>query len=179
MSSGAALSPPRPGCRRYDSPTRAMGKLLMRFVLLMACLFSAAFAAAEVYRWTDANGQVHYGERPPPEGARALELPARGQPVSADDDMTARRARQQRLLESYEYERSQRQAEAARAAEEQADDAERCRALERRWRELSHGGPIYFTRPDGSRDYLDEARRAAEKEKMRPAFRRFCGREPG
>jgi hypothetical protein len=152
---------------------------LVRILLLAACLFHAASTGAEVYRWTDANGQVHYGERPPPEGARRLDLPPAGAAVDTDPDMAGRRDRQQRLLESYEYERTQRQADAARAAEERADDAERCRALERRWRELSHGGPVYFTGPDGSRDYLTEARRASEKEKMRPAFRRFCGREPG
>ena len=43
--------------------------------LLLAALFAAA-AHAQVYRWTDANGRVHYGERAPP-GAKARPVESR------------------------------------------------------------------------------------------------------
>jgi hypothetical protein len=136
-------------------------------------------AVAEVYRWTDANGQVHYGARPPPQGAERLDLPkATVAPATGDADVEARRARQRRLLESYEYERGQKEAEAERAAQQQQQNAQRCRELQRRWRRLSHPGPIYFGRADGGRDYLDDAGREAEKERMRPAYVQACGRQP-
>jgi len=137
-------------------------------------------AAADVYRWTDAAGQVHYSERPPPQGpALRLDLPATGSPPAGGDAHAAeRRARQQRLLEAFEYERAQQAERAARAAKQRLADAERCRALRQRWGRLSHPGPIYVGRPDGGRDYLDAAQREAEKAGMRPAYRQACGQEP-
>lgn len=145
-------------------------------VLVLCLVFPAA---ADVYRWTDADGRVHYGERPPSQGAEKMDLPDAAPAAGPlDPDVSVRRARQQRLLEAYEYERAQKQSEAARAERKRQDDAERCRALQQRWRRLSHPGPVYFGRADGGRDYLDEAQREAEKANMRPAYVQACGREP-
>jgi len=145
-------------------------------VLVLCLVFPAA---ADVYRWTDADGRVHYGERPPSQGAQRMDLPDAAPAPGADDpDASARRTRQQRLLEAYEYERAQKEAEAARAERERQADADRCRALQQRWRRLSHPGPVYIGRADGGRDYLDEAQREAEKASMRPAYVQACGREP-
>lgn len=48
----------------------AMKKLL----LLLACLLLSTHVLAEgVYRWTDANGRVHYSDLPPPANARKVE----------------------------------------------------------------------------------------------------------
>jgi hypothetical protein len=47
------------------------GRKLLSFTLL-AVLASAAGADQPVYRWIDAHGQVHFGDRPPP-GASDLE----------------------------------------------------------------------------------------------------------
>lgn len=39
----------------------------MSFLLLLCLIFVFTDStAAEVYRWVDENGQVHYGQRPPP-----------------------------------------------------------------------------------------------------------------
>ncbi len=42
-------------------------KRLALAALLLAC---AASAAAQLYRWTDEKGKVHFGDTPPPPGAR-------------------------------------------------------------------------------------------------------------
>lgn len=38
-------------------------------------LISAASVPAEVFKWIDDDGVVQYGDRPPPAGAKAVELP--------------------------------------------------------------------------------------------------------
>jgi len=45
---------------------------LLICALAMASL--AAPAMADVYRWVDANGKVHYSDTPPPEGAERLSM---------------------------------------------------------------------------------------------------------
>jgi glutaredoxin len=36
----------------------------MRWLLLL-CLLAATSAAADIYRWTDAEGRIHYSDKPP------------------------------------------------------------------------------------------------------------------
>src|SRR5688572_22860359 len=57
----------------------------MRF-LLLAVLVLAAPAHAQVYRWIDARGTVHYSNAPPPTAAKAdkLDIDARPGPASVD-----------------------------------------------------------------------------------------------
>lgn len=150
----------------------------MRYLLLLGGLCLACSATAEIYRWTDASGQVHYGERPPPLGAERVYLPTDDRPATADTDAERRREHQRRLLDAYEHERAQKRSDVAQEARQRQVDAQRCQALERRWQALSHGGPIYYKRADGGRDYLDEEQRVAEKARIRPAYLQSCGREP-
>ena len=47
----------------------------MRALALMLALIFALPAAAEVYRWVDENGVVHYTDKPPAPGAEPAKLP--------------------------------------------------------------------------------------------------------
>ncbi|MBA4284339.1 MAG: hypothetical protein C0434_02250 [Xanthomonadaceae bacterium] len=47
----------------------------MRALLAFALLLNLLPADAEVYRWVDENKVVHYGDKPPKEGVRPVELP--------------------------------------------------------------------------------------------------------
>jgi hypothetical protein len=148
-------------------------------MLLLLVAFSTAAVATDVYRWTDSNGLVHYGQRPPDAAARKIDIDDRVQQDPRELSTDAqRRARQQRLLESYEYEREQKRARAEEAAARSEQLARRCSSLQRRWRLLSHAGPVYFQRDDGRRDYLSEEQRNAEKREMQAAYRQACGHVP-
>ncbi len=46
---------------------------LRTFLIVMLLL--PAFALAGTYKWVDKNGNVHYSDTPPPEGAEEVELP--------------------------------------------------------------------------------------------------------
>jgi hypothetical protein len=45
-----------------------------RIVLCALAAVAAGPVAAETYKWVDAQGQVHYSDRPPPQGAEKVEL---------------------------------------------------------------------------------------------------------
>lgn len=45
---------------------------LIGLALLVAA--GAAAAQAQVYKWKDAKGQLHYGDAPPPQGAQTLQM---------------------------------------------------------------------------------------------------------
>jgi len=153
-------------------------KRCMVLVLVLAVL-GFVEAQADIYRWTDESGRVHYGERPPHDEARRMDLPASGKSDAASTATDAqRRARQRRLLESYDYEREKKREQQAKDAEQARELAQQCERLKRRWRRFNHPWPIYFKEDDGARRYLDDGERAVELEKMRPAYRKACGEEP-
>lgn len=41
--------------------------------LMIACTLLCPLQAAEVFKWTDPSGRVHYSDRPPPSNAREIE----------------------------------------------------------------------------------------------------------
>ena len=152
---------------------------MKRLFILLVMIAAMPAGAAEVYRWTDQNGQVHYGQRPPPEGARRMDLPdAAADGNSEDAVLKQRRDSQRRLLESFEYERGRKKDGLAREAEQQHKAAARCRELQLYWRRLTHPGPVYIKREDGEREYLSDRQRGAEKARIRPAYVQACGQEP-
>ena len=52
----------------------------MRAAALLVLLLSASHAFAQVYRWVDDTGRVHYSNDVPPPGARAATLNISAQP---------------------------------------------------------------------------------------------------
>ncbi len=152
----------------------------MRWLLLFVGLMVALVAAAtDAYRWTDEHGQVHYGQRPPPQGAKRLDIPSTEAPPGAKDaDAEKRRARQRRLLDAYTYEREQDEARREREEQRVRELAQECQRVQRYWRRLTYSGPVYIKGDDGERRYLNDQQRADEMERLRPAYRQACGKDP-
>ena len=58
----------------------------MSRALLLAAFLLAASAHAQVYRWVDAKGTVHYSNAPPPPGVKAAKLDIDAQPGAASPE---------------------------------------------------------------------------------------------
>tara|TARA_R110000782_G_scaffold27615_5_gene69720 strand:- start:57 stop:482 length:426 start_codon:yes stop_codon:yes gene_type:complete len=87
----------------------------MRIItLLVMCAFLSLSAYAEIYRWTDAQGRVHFGEQPR-QGAERVEVSP--QIIERDDQVREREANMQRLQQVRSEERAMKQQQ---KAEEQA-----------------------------------------------------------
>lgn len=55
-----------------------------RIILALACLAGAPALAADVYKWTDDQGQVHYSDQPPlNREAELIAAPGRASPAAA------------------------------------------------------------------------------------------------
>lgn len=68
---------------------------MKRLLILSLLLASAAAGANSVYKWTDKNGRVHYGDRPPQLNAEKVEAKPGTEatdPVAAASTPEAKRA---------------------------------------------------------------------------------------
>jgi glutaredoxin len=60
---------------------------MYRYLVVVALLFAAP-AAAQVYKWTDPSGKVHYGDRPPDDAKKQelkIRIPSYDGPVQVRD----------------------------------------------------------------------------------------------
>jgi hypothetical protein len=145
-----------------------MPRRLLPLLLLLVCLPPGA----EVYRWIDAEGNVHYADRRPEAGARgvqSLQLPEEAS--KSDPAVQAERERARRLLRVWDEERLARE----RATAEQAAALESlCARLRSHLEELERARLVY--REDGSPapQPLSEAERQSYEQSLRATWGDRC-----
>lgn len=122
----------------------------MRHLLLWSLLLPS-LASAEIYRWTDAQGRVHFGAQPGRQGAQQIEV--RPQVVERDD---ATRAREQRTEQFYDARRQERERAASQAAEQRTKRAAECRQLRSQLQQIERGGRYYTVDAQGNRSYISD-----------------------
>ncbi|MGA7950440.1 MAG: DUF4124 domain-containing protein [Thiobacillaceae bacterium] len=137
-----------------------MGKvpLTMRAAVLVLCLGFALAGAAQVYKWTDGSGQVHYSDQPPSDQAKAI----KGNPVPAEEASAALQT-----LAEKDFAFKKRKADAAKAKEKADKDAEaarikreNCDRARSNLAALDQGGRTYSSGPYGERNYMTDQQRA-------------------
>lgn len=149
--------------------------------VLISLLMTAGVVEAQVYKWVDENGKVHFGDQPPrkkPTSAEKVELKIAprisNEPVANEAD---RARRQQQLLKTLSDERQQReeqraQAKAAKAAKERK--AAMCKRLAAKRDEMLRANAIYSTNDNGEREYMGEAEGAAYRKELVARYKKEC-----
>lgn len=147
----------------------------MPFAALMAVLLLGPQAAArDVYKWVDANGKVHYGDRP--DAAAAEKLEVRTAEPAADENAAARDEKTRRLLKQFEQERAEDAEAQARIAEEKAMRRENClkaRDLLEKYRNASY---LYEDGQGKDHRVLTKEERAEAEAAAQKEADKWCGR---
>ena len=152
-----------------------------RFCLFCLPLFSVFPASAEIYKWVDEQGKVHYGDRPPQTQASQAEpySPNAGQnhKVSVDPETSDR---QKKLLENWRQEQenqdeAKNQLESQRYAQLQA---ERCGLLKNMKKQYTQSGRVYRETENGARIYLTDEELAIELKKLEDRILASCENVP-
>lgn len=139
----------------------------MRRLLLIATLLPA-LATAEIYRWTDEQGRVHFGQRPVA-GAEPVEV--RPQVVERDEHTREREARTQRF---HDARREEQQQAAATAAAQRAERASECQDLRRRLAQIPEGFSYYRTDANGERIYYSDEETDTARRQLRERIAQRC-----
>ena len=126
----------------------------MRTSVLMLITFTAIFCApalgaAKIYKWTDANGQVHFDSSPPPGQTAEKVLIRKGvdAPPAAPATTTAA-STDSNATGDGKIEMSPQQ---------RAELSTYCNSMRERISVLKQGGSVVEKNPDGSRVALDSA----------------------
>lgn len=144
----------------------------MRTLFLILALGLPLTAAADVYKWTDASGHVHYSDQPPSDKANAL----KGVPTQPDQGLAA-----QRDLADKELAYKKRQDDAAKAKAKADKDAETARIRQQNCERarsnlaaMNENRRLYTTGPDGQRNYMSEQQLADTRAMSEKAVAENC-----
>ena len=140
---------------------------------IILLLLLPGIAAAGVYKWTDENGKVHFGDRPPETGAK--EIPIKQAPP-AENRVRAREQldRQQKLLDAYDEERQIKAKDRAKAEKLKARREKNCRIARARAEKYRTSTYLYEQDEAGNKKILSHAQRAAAEEKARADVAHWC-----
>ncbi|WP_339412795.1 DUF4124 domain-containing protein [Pseudomonas sp. EA_35y_Pfl2_R5] len=137
--------------------------------VLLCLLLLPGLAAAEIYRWTDANGQVHFGQRPAAAGAQQIEVKPQ---VVERDQLT--REREERTNRFYEARREEQAQASAVAADNQAKRAEECRELRKKLASIPEGRSYYRTEANGERSYYSDDQLDTARQQLQSRMSERC-----
>ena len=124
-----------------------------------------------MFKWTDADGNVQYGQYPPA-GVEAKQLRAAPAPKTAP----ATRSLQQQVEELDKRKAAEQEQQAEAAEKKQAAENRKinCANARNNLEKLNYGGHRLVRAPDGSYQRLDEEQRQAQIKKNQDAIKEFC-----
>ncbi|WP_226664382.1 DUF4124 domain-containing protein [Microbulbifer aggregans] len=144
-----------------------MGKGFL-YSLLIASSLSAT--AGELYRWVDAEGKVHFGDRPPA-GTNVEEMESSLKPLNRADATKKQAFPDSRRADQVErdYQNQKRQQQQNRARQQQTA----CSQARRQLRVLQ--GPVYFVDDKGNESTISERQREQRARELAEQIRQLCG----
>jgi hypothetical protein len=145
----------------------------VRALLLVACgLLAMGASAAEVYRWVDKDGKVHFSDSPPP-GVSAEKLAIKSQPTdpaAVDLAETTREVRENRA----EADAIVAQNSAKEAAAKAEAKAEACAAARKRYDDIQYSRKFASKDAEGKEVWLSGADADNLKQKAKADVEAKC-----
>jgi hypothetical protein len=139
-----------------------------------ALAFSGAALSGEIYKWTDEDGNVHYGDRPTGADVELVAVSSNTDSSAVRASIAARHANAAARADA----RSKRDEDAQAAAEAQlaADQrVERCQESRTRMETYLTSRRLYKEDEAGERIYLDESQVMDARSKAQDDIQKYCG----
>ena len=129
---------------------------------------------AEIYRWTDKNGKVHFSDKPVGKKAETVDIKVK--PVSPTPTQTSseRKQRAEDFMRARKEERAVSEKKLAEKKKRKAERKANCKEAKKEYKRVTTAGAVYFKNKDGSRDYLDEKRRKKEEAFIKSQIAKWC-----
>jgi len=138
-------------------------------------VFFTSFSNAEIYRWTDENGKVHFSDKPVGKAAKKLNIknePTKPLPEQSNEE---RKRKTEQYLRARKEEREEIEKKDREKKQQARLKKEKCREAKEKYKEITEAGAVYYKNKDGTRDYLGEERRIKEELRAKNEVKKWCG----
>lgn len=147
--------------------------MAMKTACIILMMLISSNAMAEIYKWTDEQGNVNYSDQPAQDNARQLQIKAedRKQSQVSQDERLERR---QRLLQAYDEDRA-KQKETETKEKKQKEQLQReCVVAKDRLARYERSRGIYDLDKDGNRVMLSDKDQQRMKDTLRQQISQYC-----
>jgi hypothetical protein len=144
---------------------------MKRHLALLVVLLGCTPLQAEIYKCTDAQGEMQYSDKPC--GSNASVFVPSAAPAPAGD-AAERTDKTQRLMRAYDVENAEQQRKAAEALATREEAEQKCTRARDRLRSVTQARAVYRLDDEGNRVVLSFEERAASEEKARMAVAWWC-----
>lgn len=143
-----------------------------RIVVALCLLTLAAGASAQAYKWTDAQGKVHFSDTPPPD-RKADKLSIK--PAVPENPEAVARSRdwKTQLEESRVRQHQEQKREAAEQSKRQAAES-RCQSARRDLDTYKRERPVFRYNKEGQKEYLEDKDRPAAMQRAQDRVDAYC-----
>jgi len=156
-----------------------MRKATTLLVMTIGLATAIAAGASEIYKWTDAEGNVHYGDRPAGEYANSTErlfiVSRPTDPGQVQAMIDARHERQAAATEAHEK-RAEEEKSYSQKKAEAADRAKQCESARASLQKYVQSRRLYRLDDNGERVYLDEQQTQEARDRMQAQVEEYCSR---
>ena len=142
------------------------------FLLVGLMVTAVSPVAAEINRWVDENGQVHYDDQPRGQATRTFKSYA--SPSDSSSDPQKRMERTRKLLNAYQIERQQEREQKVKLEEEREKRKRNCIRAKDRLRQYQEWGSIYRLDKEGNRVYMSDGERDNAIQRSRESVAKWC-----
>lgn len=141
-----------------------------KYLCIATLILISIHTNAEVYRWTDNNGKVHYTDKKPKESAENITNKVKKQNI--DSGTEERRKVGEILRKENDADRQFYQQQKARAEQQQYEKDKRCQKAKKYLSNIS--GRVQFLDDDGKPMQVTEQERQEHAEKFKAIVEQEC-----
>ena len=148
------------------------------FILLFIYCVVVGDVFAEIYKWIDEEGKVHYGDCPPVKYEAQKVEPAR---VPCEEDVRNAKERLKKLLGQQQHTIEQAKEvkekihqEKAAKQQQMVENKKRCTLAQQNLHTLSLKRAVYSINEKGERVYMDDVTRAEEIVRLKKVVQTYC-----
>ncbi len=147
--------------------------------LLLLFVTSTSLVQAEIFKWVDADGNVHYGDKPTGASSEADNAEQVDLPKQQTVPMTSpeRQRRQQKYLQSFTEERERKEKAKQAAAAAAAKTKKKCEAARKKLHRYQHARYLYRKDEQGNKVVADDAEHARVMANAEAAVKKHCGKQ--
>ena len=144
---------------------------MIRHILSLSLLLSISISHAEIYKWVDEQGKVHYGDKPV---SNSETLNINTEKTGNQNSLSKRRERQRKLTESLEEDRQEKQAAAEKKKKQRQKDKRNCAVAQQRLKGYERAGYLYGIDKDGKKVIRSNEERQKATDDLRKKVKNYC-----
>jgi cytoskeletal protein RodZ len=145
---------------------------MRRLPIALVLLLVAPLASAQVYKWTDAKGTVHYSEAPPPSGTKYSQVS-----VATGDDSSATSSDGSAAPAAAAPTPTNDTAQTQSMVDNPDNRAKLCGSLKANIGTLQGTGPVVMQGSGGQQQLLNADQRKQQLDASQSQFQQYCSEQ--